>query len=256
MKREFRGPLLRILLLLAVLGLGTIAYTQSNSITPVINIGIAGDEQRSQISTGLQILVLLTVLSLAPAILMLTTAFTRIVVILSFMRTALGTASIPPNQVIVGLSLFLTFFVMEPVYSSVYNEAYVPYTRDKDPIPLEEAVALAERPVRAFMLKHTYEADLKTLLEIRQERPKNGDDVALLTLVPAFVISELKTGFVVGLYILIPFVIIDIIVASILMGMGMMMMPPTVISLPAKILIFTMADGWSLLVNSIVMGYR
>jgi flagellar biosynthetic protein FliP len=197
---------------------------------------------------------LLTVLSLAPALMILTTAFTRIVIILSFVRTAIGTQSIPPNQVIIGLSLFLTFFVMGPTWEKVNTQAVQPYFEKK----IDQKVALerATVPVREFMLKNTYEKDLKLFLNIRKEMPKTKKDVSLTTLVPAFVISELKTSFIVGFYIFIPFLIIDLIVASGLMSMGMMMLPPSMVSLPAKLLVFVLADGWGTLVSAILSGYR
>jgi flagellar biosynthesis protein FliP len=213
----------------------------------------AGDQ--GQMSTSLQLLALLTVLSVAPAILILTTAFTRIVIILSFVRTALGTQAIPPNQVIVGLSLFLSFFVMAPTYERVHKEAIVPYMAKENPITFDEAIKRAEKPVREFMLKNTYESDLQLFLNVRKEKPQSREDVSLFTLIPAFVISELKTAFVVGFYIFVPFVVIDLIVASVLMGMGMMMMPPVIVSLPAKLLVFVLADGWSVLVQAILSGY-
>lgn len=204
-------------------------------------------------STTLQILALLTVLSIAPSILILTTAFTRIVIIFSFVRQALGTMTIPPNQVVIGLSLFLTFYVMGPTWNSVYGTAFKPYLDKK--ITFEQAMERAQTPVRSFMLKNTYKKDLKLFLDLRQEQPKDADEVSLLALIPAFIISELKTAFIIGFYVFIPFLVIDLVVAGSLMSMGMMMLPPTVVSLPAKILIFVLADGWSVLVSAIMSGY-
>jgi flagellar biosynthesis protein FliP len=238
--------------LLAVAGF---AAAQQNVPVPTIQLGVQGDGDQGQMSTSLQLLALLTVLSVAPAILILTTAFTRIVIILSFVRTALGTQAIPPNQVIVGLSLFLSFFVMAPTYERVHKEAIVPYMAKENPITFDEAIKRAEKPVREFMLKNTYESDLQLFLNVRKEKPQSREDVSLFTLIPAFVISELKTAFVVGFYIFVPFVVIDLIVASVLMGMGMMMMPPVIVSLPAKLLVFVLADGWSVLVQAILSGY-
>ena len=222
---------------------------------PSINLGIDGESSQDQLSTTLKILALMTVLSLAPAILILTTAFTRIVIVLSFVRTALGTQSIPPNQVIVGLSLFLTFFVMAPTYSKIQEEAIQPYMAEENPISFEEAVERAEAPLREFMLKNTYEKDLVMFLDLRGEEPETREDLSIMTLIPAFIISELKTAFVIGFYIFVPFVVIDLIVASLLMGMGMMMMPPVIVSLPAKLLVFVLADGWSVLIKAIMAGY-
>ncbi len=250
---RFVKPLL-IFGLIAIAGI--VLAQQSQSIpVPNINLGIGGESDKDQMSTSLKILALMTVLSLAPAILILTTAFTRIVIVLSFVRTALGTQSIPPNQVIIGLSLFLSFFVMGPTYQRINTEAIQPYMAAKNPISFELAVSRAEAPLRDFMLKNTYEKDLKMFLDMRHETVETREDVPILTLIPAFVISELKTAFVIGFYIFLPFVVIDLIVASLLMGMGMMMMPPVVVSLPAKLLVFVLADGWSILVKAILAGY-
>jgi flagellar biosynthetic protein FliP len=191
---------------------------------------------------------------LAPAILILTTAFSRIVIIFSFLRSALGTPTIPPNQVVIGLSLFLTFFVMGPTYKEINEKAVQPYMKKQ--IGWEQAVDRAQKPLRHFMLKNTYDTDLKLFLNLRKEKVDKPDDVAFTTLVPAFIISELKTAFVIGFYIFVPFLIIDLIVASALMSMGMMMMPPVVVSLPAKLLVFVLANGWGTLVAAILTGYR
>ncbi|MCG9894322.1 MAG: flagellar type III secretion system pore protein FliP [Fimbriimonadaceae bacterium] len=235
---------------------GAAAAQQTGSLPmPNIQIGMNGGQGKGDVSTSLQILAMLTVLSLAPAILILTTAFTRIVIVLGFVRTALGTQNIPPTQVIVGLSLFLTFFVMAPTYQKVYDDALVPYMREQNPISFQEAVSRAEGPIKEFMLKHTYESDLLMLQQMRGETAATAEDVSLVSLIPAFVLSELKTAFIIGFYIFVPFIIIDLIVASILMGMGMMMMPPVIVSLPAKLLIFVLADGWSILARAILLGY-
>jgi flagellar biosynthetic protein FliP len=235
-----------------LLGLMQIASAQAG--LPKISIGLDQAKTQGDVSSSLQIMAMLTVLSLAPALMILTTAFTRIVIILSFVRTAIGTQSIPPNQVIIGLSLFMTFFVMGPTWNKVNTQAVQPFFEKK----IDQKVALerATVPVRDFMLKNTYEKDLKLFLDIRKETPKNKADVSLTTLIPAFVVSELKTAFIVGFYIFIPFLIIDLIVASGLMSMGMMMLPPSMISLPAKLLVFVLADGWGTLVSAILAGYR
>lgn len=242
---------------LMVVGAALAQTTKTGQIPiPSLNIGVGGSSEKEQISSTLQILALLTILSVAPAILILTTAFTRIVIVLGFVRSALGTQSIPPNQVLIGLSLFLTLFVMGPTYEKVYTTAFVPYMAKENPIPFEEALSRAEKPVREFMLKHTYESDLLMFLEMRNEKPANSGEVSLMALIPAFIISELKTAFIIGFYIFVPFIIIDLIVASVLMGMGMMMMPPVVVSLPAKLLVFVLADGWSVLVRTLLTGYQ
>jgi len=221
---------------------------------PGVSLNLGPAAKGGDVSTSLQILALLTVLSLAPAILMLTTAFTRIIIILSFVRTALGTPTIPPNQVLIGLSLFLTFFVMAPTYKLVDKNAIEPLIHHQ--ISTQQAIDRASGPMRTFMLHNTYEKDLSLFMNIRHEKADSPKDVSMVTLIPAFMISELKTSFIVGFYIFVPFVIIDLIVASTLMSMGMMMMPPTIISLPAKILVFVLANGWATVVAAIMAGYR
>lgn len=242
-----------ILVILPVLLVCT-AAAQTVVPIPKVNIGIGSAKSPGDVSTTLQVLALLTVLSIAPAIFMLTTAFTRIVIIFSFLRTALGTPTIPPNQVILGLSLFLSFFVMAPTYGKINDTALQPYLKGK--CKLDEAVQRAEVPMREFMLKNTYEKDLLLFVNLRHEVRPTRENVSMLSLIPAFIISELKTAFIIGFYIFVPFLIIDLIIASALMSMGMMMLPPTVVSLPAKLLVFVLADGWSVLVGAIMAGYR
>ncbi len=244
---------LRRLFPVLLLGLIAAFAVGQNLPLPKVSVGVGTAKSQDEVSSTLQILALLTVLSLAPAILILTTAFTRIIIIFSFLRNALGTQTIPPNQVIVGLSLFLTFFVMGPTYKQVNDNALQPYFAKK--ITFDEASRNAQKPLREFMLKNTYEKDLILFLDMRGEKPETREDVSMLSLIPAFVISELKTAFIVGFYIFIPFLIIDLIVASGLMSMGMMMLPPTVVALPAKILVFVLADGWHQVVSAILQGY-
>ncbi len=251
---KFGRPLLVVIAVLAAVMVFAQGQTQPIPI-PSINLGIGGEGDKDQVNTSLKILALLTILSLAPAIMILTTAFTRIVIVLSFIRTALGTQNIPPNQVIIGLSLFLSFFVMGPTYKKINDTAIQPYMAATNPISFETAVDRAEAPLRDFMLANTYEKDLNMFLNMRDEKVKSRDDVPIMTLIPAFVISELKTSFVIGFYIFLPFIVIDLIVASLLMGMGMMMMPPVVVSLPAKLLVFVLADGWSVIVRALLSGY-
>lgn len=221
---------------------------------PKISLGIDSAKDPKQVSTSLQILALLTVLSVAPALFILTTAFTRIVIILGFVRSALGTMNIPPTQVIVGLSLFLTFYVMGPTWNEMHRTGLKPYIEGE--IDFEVALERTQKPLKDFMLKNTYERDLKMFMELRNEKPRTRDDVNILSLIPAFIISELKTAFIIGFYIFVPFIVIDLIVSSTLMSMGMMMLPPVVVSLPAKLLIFVLADGWSVLVQAIVSGFK
>jgi flagellar biosynthetic protein FliP len=244
----------RAILVFLLATLACFAAAQNALPIPKVSFGLDQGKSSGDVSSTLQVLALLTVLSLAPAILILTTAFSRIVIILSFLRSALGTPSIPPNQIVIGLSLFLTVFVMGPTYGKINDHALKPYLNKE--IPFNQAVQQAESPLRDFMLKNTYQKDLLLFVNMRKESPKTREDISMLTLVPAFVISELKTAFIVGFYIFIPFLIIDLIVASGLMSMGMMMLPPTVVSLPAKILVFVLADGWNVIAGSIMQGYR
>ncbi|RNC29555.1 MAG: Flagellar biosynthetic protein FliP [Candidatus Dichloromethanomonas elyunquensis] len=208
-----------------------------------------------QAGSAVQLFLLITVLSLAPAILVLMTSFTRIAVVLSFVRNALGTQQLPPTQVIIGLSLFLTFFVMMPTFTELNSSALQPYLKSE--ITKEQALGNAEQPLRTFMFKQTREKDLELFVSLsQQERPKTYGDIPTYVLIPAFVISELKTAFQMGFAIFIPFMIIDMIVASTLMSMGMMMLPPMMISLPFKILLFILVDGWHLVVQSLVASFK
>ncbi len=244
----------RALVVLALL-IGIIAAAHAQALPiPHVSIDMGGKGGSNDVSSSLEIMALLTILSLAPAILMLTTAFTRIVIILSFVRSALGTPTIPPNQVIIGLSLFLTFFVMGPTYNQVNHDAIQPLLAKK--ITPEKAFQNASVPMKEFMLRNTYQKDLSLFMNLRHEKAATPQDVDIVTLVPAFITSELKTAFIIGFYVFVPFMIIDLIVASTLMSMGMMMLPPTIVSLPAKILVFVLANGWGTLIAAIVAGYR
>ena len=205
-------------------------------------------------SLPVQTLVMLTSLTFLPAILLMMTGFTRIVIVLGLLRSALGTASTPPNQVLLGLALFLTFFVMSPVFNRVYDEAWVPLSQDK--ITMEVAVEKGSQPLRAFMLKQTREGDLALFSRIaKAEDFATADDVPMSILVPAFVTSELKTGFQIGFTMFIPFLIIDLVVASVLMALGMMMVPPATISLPFKLMLFVLVDGWQLIIGSLAQSF-
>lgn len=202
----------------------------------------------------LRIIIMLTVLTLAPAILIMMTSFTRIVVVLSFLRQALGTQQMPPNQLIVGLSLFLSFFVMAPTWKKISSEALEPYMAEK--IDQKTAFTKAELPLREFMFNQTRESDLELFLSLSKEvKPKTREDVPTYVLIPSFVISELKTAFQIGFMLYLPFLVLDMVVASVLMAMGMMMLPPAVISLPFKILLFVLVDGWELVVGSLVKSF-
>jgi flagellar biosynthetic protein FliP len=206
------------------------------------------------VSTSVRLLLLLTVLSLAPSILVLMTSFVRIVIVLSFVRTALATQQMPPNQVLIGLALFLSFFIMAPTFQEVNDQALTPLFNEE--INLEEAYSRASLPLKEFMSAHTRQKDLALFLEYsKAERPETIADIPLTTLVPAFAISEIKTAFQIGFMIFIPFLVIDMIVASVLMSMGMMMLPPVMISLPFKILLFVLVDGWYLVVKSLLDSF-
>ena len=237
-------------------GMQVEAVTQSaqTSLLPGIqlNLGTAGSPQG--VASTLQIVVLLTVLSLAPAILILMTSFTRIIVVLSFVRNALSLQQSPPNQVLVGLALFLTLFIMQPTLQTVNQQALQPYLQGH----INQSVALtrAEDPFKQFMAKHTRNQDLELFLQYRHmAKPSNVDDIPLAALVPAYTISELKTAFQLGFMLYLPFLIIDLVVATTLMSMGMMMLPPVMISLPFKVLLFVMVDGWYLVVKSLLAGF-
>ncbi|WP_153731290.1 flagellar type III secretion system pore protein FliP [Sporosarcina obsidiansis] len=208
----------------------------------------------ANVSTSIKMLLLLTVLSLAPAILILMTSFARIIIVLSFVRTALATQQMPPNQVLVGLALFLTFFIMAPVLQQVNDEALTPLFDEE--ITLDEAYERASVPFKEFMSTHTRQKDLELFMRYNQmERPETIEDIPLTMMVPAFALSEIKTAFQMGFMIFIPFLVIDMIVASVLMSMGMMMLPPVMISLPFKILLFVLVDGWYLIIQSLLQSF-
>ncbi len=206
-------------------------------------------------STSLQLVGLLSILSIAPAILLMMTGFTRIVIVLSFTRSALGLQQMPPNQVLVGLALFLTFFLMAPVFTTIKTDAIDPYVAQE--ITFEEAVDRMEDPLRDFMLRQTYQEDLAMFVELSGAEPyETLEEVPMTTLIPSFITSELKRGFMIGFFIYIPFIVIDMVVSSTLMAMGMMMLPPIVISLPFKVLLFVLVDGWTLTVESLITTFN
>ncbi|SHJ43575.1 flagellar type III secretion system pore protein FliP [Tepidibacter formicigenes] len=222
---------------------------------PNISLELNGTTDPRNLSSTIELILLFTVLSLLPTIIIMMTSFTRIIIVLSFLRNALATQQNPPTQVLVGLAIFLTFFIMAPVGNEIYNNALNPYFNEE--ITQEEAFGLAMEPVRSFMFRQTREKDISLFIEISKiEKPKTLEDIPNRVLIPAFLISELKTGFQIGFIIFIPFIIIDMVVASTLMSMGMMMLPPVMISLPFKILLFILVDGWNLVIKSIVMGFK
>jgi flagellar biosynthetic protein FliP len=241
-----------IVLILVVMGTAQAAATFP---IPRIQVGVEPADTPTEIAQSLQILILLTVISLAPAILIMTTSFIRIVIVLSFTRTAIGTNQMPPNQVLIGLTLFLTVFIMLPTWSKVNTETFQPFLKGE--ITQETAFVRAMQPIREFMFKQTRTKDLKLFIQAaRLERPKNHDEIPSQVLIPAFIISELKTAFQIGFLIFVPFLVIDMIVASTLMSMGMMMLPPMMVALPFKILLFVMVDGWHLITRSLLLSFK
>ena len=222
---------------------------------PRISIAVDESSEPQDVAVTLEIIFLLTILTLAPALLIMLTSFTRIVVVLSFLRMAIGTQQIPPTQLIVGMSLFLTLFVMGPTFETIYDDAVVPYLDEEidHRVALERAMA----PVRHFMLKNTREKDLALMVKLsRSPRPASPEELSNRVLIPSFVISELKTAFQIGFILFIPFIIIDMVVSSTLLSMGMMMLPPVTVSLPFKILLFVLVDGWHLIVESLVTSFK
>ena len=250
----FVGVLLALGLSTVLLAPEDIAAAEPQSVAPFISIGMDQTPEPGKIAVVLQIFLLMTVLSLAPAILIMLTSFTRVVIVLSLLRRALGTMQMPPNQVLIGLALFLTFFIMTPVWQQINETALQPYLADK--IEQQQALQKAAEPLRGFMFKQTREKDLALFVNIAKiERPKDVNDIPISVLIPSFIISEVKTAFQIGLLLYVPFLIIDMVVASVLLSMGMMMLPPIMISLPFKLMLFVLADGWNLLIGSLVRSF-
>ena len=246
---------LHLVVLLAGLGLafgvGDLAFAQN---VPTLSVELGESEDPGDLVPAMKIVGLLTILSIAPAILLMMTSFTRILVVLGFIRQALGTPTMPPNQVIIGLSLFLSLFVMSPVIDEVKETAFNPYVEKE--INQIQAFDAAKIPIRKFMLAQTRETDLAMFFNIAKlAKPANAEDVPLNLLIPAFMVSELKTAFQIGFLIYVPFLIIDMVVASALMAMGMLMLPPTVVSLPFKLVLFVLVDGWSLIIGNVVRSF-
>lgn len=208
----------------------------------------------TRLDTTIKILLIITLLSIAPSLLIAVTSFTRIVIVLSLLRHAIGVPTAPPNQVIVALSLFLTFFIMKPVFEKINEVSIQPYLKKE--INDIKAIENAKQPVKEFMLKNTRKEDLKLFLDIAKEKPARPEDINMTTLIPAFMISEVKTAFEIVFIIYLPFLVIDFVVASILMSMGMMMIPPMFISLPFKLMLFVLADGWELLTKALIQSYK
>jgi flagellar biosynthetic protein FliP len=228
------------------------SYAANNSSLNVLSSS-AGPGGSQNYSLSLQTLILLTSLSFLPTVLLMMTSFTRIIIVLSLLRQAIGAQATPPNQILLGLALFLTFFVMGPVFDRVYTEAYQPLSDNK--ITMQQALEKGSVPIREFMLKQTRETDLALFLNMSGKKVATPDDIPMSVLVPSFMTSELKTGFQIGFSIFIPFLIIDMVVASVLMAMGMMMVSPAIISLPFKLMLFVLVDGWQLLLGSLAASF-
>lgn len=253
-------PIFSILLFFGSALFGPLAFSegvnpgQAGVTLPSLSLSFGDSQAPADLVSALRIVMMLTVLTLAPAILIMMTSFTRIVVVLSFLRQSLGTQQMPPNQLIVGLSLFLTFFVMAPTWNQINDTAVTPFLEKQ--ITQQEAMVRAESPIREFMFSQTREEDLEMFLSLtKMPKPATRTDVPTYVLIPAFVISELKTAFQIGFMLYLPFLVLDMVVASVLMAMGMMMLPPMMISLPFKILLFVLVDGWELVVGSLVKSF-
>lgn len=243
-----------LILVLSLAGLCMMRPETAEAAGPSVSIDLGADSPK-QTAVVIQILILLTVLSLAPALFIMVTSFTRIVIVLSFLRQALGTQSVPPNQVLLSLALFLTMFIMAPVGQQVYGEALKPLLADQ--MSYEDAWKKGIEPVRSFMLRQLREKDLELFITLSKiPKPEKVDDVPTHVVIPAFILSELRISFQIGFLIYIPFLIVDMVVASVLMSMGMMLLPPAVISLPFKLILFVLADGWYLVVGSMVRSFQ
>lgn len=244
-------------LLSAGLFLGILAFAthaQAQVTVPSLSLGLKSTNNPTEIVSAIKIIMILTVLTLAPAILIMMTSFTRIIIVLSFVRQALGTQQMPPNQLLVGLALFMTFFIMSPFFANVNKDALQPFMNNQ--ISQEVALERALAPIRTFMFAQTRDQDLALFVKMsKSAAPKTRADVPTTVLVPSFILSELKTAFQIGFIIYLPFLVIDMVAASVLMAMGMMMLPPVVISLPFKIMLFVFVDGWGLLVGSLVKSF-
>ncbi len=244
--------LLVCVLMAAVFFTGCAADSEVNA--PGVTLTLDQEGGAKEVTSGVQLLVLLTVLSLAPSVLILATSFTRIVIVLSMLRSAIGTPTIPPNQVIIGLSIILTIFIMAPIYEQINEQAIQPYLADE--IDQQTAFNQAVKPIRQFMFEQTRDKDIELFIQLGKEpAPESLDDIKTIVLLPAFVVSELRVAFTMGFVIYIPFLIIDLVVSSVLLSMGMMMLPPSLVSLPFKLLLFVMVDGWYLITRSLVMSF-
>lgn len=253
--KTFYKVVLLLIILVVALNRSNIDFAATTISIPDINITVQSENGDVQIANSIQIIVLLTILSLAPSILIMMTSFTRFIIVLGFVRRALSLQATPPNQTLIGLALFLTFFVMAPVFTDVYENAYIPL--QEGTVTLEEAVELGTDPFKAFMLSQVRSKDLALFLNIANvETITSNDDIDMTVIIPAFILSELKLSFEIGFLIFMPFIVVDMIVASTLMALGMMMLPPVMISLPIKILLFILVDGWHFIVEKLILSIR
>lgn len=231
------------------------SVTSDNNDATTLGLSLSTNSDETSLSGTLQILLIITVISLAPSILVMVTSFTRIIIVLHFVRTAIGTQSSPPNNVLIGLSLFLTLFIMSPVIAQIKTEAYDPLVAEE--ITQQEALERGIQSLREFMLKQTRQDDLRLFMDIAKIEPvESVDELSITIIIPAFIISELRAAFIIGFLIYVPFIVIDMVVSSVLMSMGMMMLPPTTISMPFKILLFILADGWNLVIGQLVNSFN
>ena len=231
------------------------SVTSDNNDATTLGLSLSTNSDETSLSGTLQILLIITVISLAPSILVMVTSFTRIIIVLHFVRMAIGTQSSPPNNVLIGLSLFLTLFIMSPVIAQIKTEAYDPLVAEE--ITQQEALERGIQPLREFMLKQTRQDDLRLFMDIAKIEPvESVDELSITIIIPAFIISELRAAFIIGFLIYVPFIVIDMVVSSVLMSMGMMMLPPTTISMPFKILLFILADGWNLVIGQLVNSFN
>ena len=244
----------KILILVFVILMALPVLASAQSGLPKVSIGLSSSKDPNSLVPTLQILFLITILSLAPSIVIMMTSFTRLIVVFHFLRQSLSTQTVPSNQILVGLALFLTFFIMKPVINQINSKALQPYLHKE--ISQQEMLSRASKPIKKFMLKQTNEKDLRLFIDLQDgKKPASPDEVTLSTLIPAFIISELTTAFKIGFLLYLPMLLIDVVVGSILLSMGMMMLPPIMISMPFKILLFVLVDGWYLLVESLVKGF-
>lgn len=247
-----------ILVLLGLFLLSNTTFAQAGNPTvplPKIGIDIGTSDNPKDLSVTLQLVLLLTILTLAPSILIMTTSYLRIIIVFHFVRNALGTTQMPPSQLLAGIAMFVTFFIMAPTWGEINDKAIKPYMEEK--IGMDTAYSIAIEPIRTFMYKNTKQQDIELFVNLsNRPKPQTRADVPTYILIPSFVLSELRTGFIMGFFIFIPFLMVDMIVSSILMSMGMMMLPPMLISLPFKILLFILVDGWNLIIGSLVRSFN